>query len=249
MIIDTHCHVIDLEYDNIDEIINRFKDNIMIISGYDSISNRNVIDIVKKYKNVYGTLGFHPSEVDKFSEEDFNYIKNNINNSKIVSIGEIGLDYHYGSNDKEKQIKMFKSLLDLAQSENISVVIHTRDAAQDTMNILKNYKLNVDIHCFGYSLEIAKECIKRGYRLGIGGVLTFKNSKKLVEIVLNIPIENILLETDSPYLTPEPFRGKKNEPFYLSYVIDKISEIKKISIDEVKKITTKNAKEQFDLNI
>lgn len=249
MIIDTHCHVIDLEYDNIDEIINRFKDNIMIISGYDSISNRNVIDIVKKYKNVYGTLGFHPSEVGKFSEEDFNYIKNNINNSKIVGIGEIGLDYHYGSNDKEKQIKMFKSLLDLAQSENISVVIHTRDAAQDTMNILKNYKLNVDIHCFGYSLEIAKECIKRGYRLGIGGVLTFKNSKKLVEIVSNIPIENILLETDSPYLTPEPFRGKKNEPFYLSYVIDKISEIKKISIDEVKKITTKNAKEQFDLNI
>ncbi len=249
MIIDTHCHVIDLEYDNIDEIINRFKDNIMIISGYDSISNRNVIDIVKKYKNVYGTLGFHPSEVDKFSEEEFNYIKNNINNSKIVGIGEIGLDYHYGSNDKEKQIKMFKSLLDLAQSENISVVIHTRDAAQDTMNILKNYKLKVDIHCFGYSLEIAKECIKRGYRLGIGGVLTFKNSKKLVEIVSNIPIENILLETDSPYLTPEPFRGKKNEPFYLSYVIDKISEIKKISIDEVKKITTKNAKEQFDLNI
>ena len=249
MIIDTHCHVIDLEYDNIDEIINRFKNNIMIISGYDSISNRNVIDIVKKYKNVYGTLGFHPSEVDKFSEEEFNYIKNNINNSKIVGIGEIGLDYHYGSNNKEKQIKMFKSLLDLAQSENISVVIHTRDAAQDTMNILKNYKLKVDIHCFGYSLEIAKECIKRGYRLGIGGVLTFKNSKKLVEIVSNIPIENILLETDSPYLTPEPFRGKKNEPFYLSYVIDKISEIKKISIDEVKKITTKNAKEQFDLNI
>ena len=249
MIIDTHCHIIDLEYDNIDEIINRFKDNIMIISGYDPISNRNVIDIVKKYKNVYGTLGFHPSEVDKFSEEEFNYIKNNINNSKIVGIGEIGLDYHYGSNDKEKQIKMFKSLLDLAQSENISVVIHTRDAAQDTMNILKNYKLKVDIHCFGYSLEIAKECIKRGYRLGIGGVLTFKNSKKLVEIVSNIPIENILLETDSPYLTPEPFRGKKNEPFYLSYVIDKISEIKKISVDEVKKITTKNAKEQFDLNI
>lgn len=249
MIIDTHCHVIDLEYDNIDDIINRFKDNIMIISGYDSISNRNVIDIVKKYKNVYGTLGFHPSEVDKFSEEEFNYIKNNINNSKIVGIGEIGLDYHYGLNNKEKQIKMFKSLLDLAQSENISVVIHTRDAAQDTMNILKNYKLKVDIHCFGYSLEIAKECIKRGYRLGIGGVLTFKNSKKLVEIVSNIPIENILLETDSPYLTPEPFRGKKNEPFYLSYVIDKISEIKKISIDEVKKITTKNAKEQFDLNI
>ena len=249
MIIDTHCHVIDLEYDNIDEIINRFKDNIMIISGYDSISNRNVVDIVKKYKNVYGTLGFHPSEVDKFSEEEFNYIKNNINNSKIVGIGEIGLDYHYGSNDKEKQIKMFKLLLDLAQSENISVVIHTRDAAQDTMNILKNYKLKVDIHCFGYSLEIAKECIKRGYRLGIGGVLTFKNSKKLVEIVSNIPIENILLETDSPYLTPEPFRGKKNEPFYLSYVIDKISEIKKISIDEVKKIATKNAKEQFDLNI
>ena len=249
MIIDTHCHVIDLEYDNIDEIINRFKDNIMIISGYDSISNRNGVDIVKKYKNVYGTLGFHPSEVDKFSEEEFNYIKNNINNSKIVGIGEIGLDYHYGSNDKEKQIKMFKLLLDLAQSENISVVIHTRDAAQDTMNILKNYKLKVDIHCFGYSLEIAKECIKRGYRLGIGGVLTFKNSKKLVEIVSNIPIENILLETDSPYLTPEPFRGKKNEPFYLSYVIDKISEIKKISIDEVKKIATKNAKEQFDLNI
>lgn len=249
MIVDTHCHVINLEYDNIDLIINRFKDNIMIISGYDSLSNRNVIDIVKEYKNVYGTLGFHPSEVDKFNEEEFNYIKENINNPKIVGIGEIGLDYHYGSSDKEKQIDMFKSLLNLAKEMHVPVVVHTRDAAQDTMNILKNYDLNIDIHCFSYSLEIANECIKRGYKLGIGGVLTFKNSKKLVEIVSNIPIENILLETDSPYLTPEPFRGKKNEPIYLDYVINKISEIKKISVDEVKKITTKTAIEQFDLNM
>ena len=249
MIVDTHCHVIGLEYDNIDLIINRFKDNIMIISGYDSLSNRNVIDIVKKYRNVYGTLGFHPSKADQFNEAEFNYIKENINNSKIVGIGEIGLDYHYESINKEKQIEMFKSLLNLAKDMHVSVVIHTRDAAQDTMNILKNYNLNIDIHCFSYSLEIAKECIKRGYKLGIGGVLTFKNSKKLVEIVSNIPIESILLETDSPYLTPEPFRGKKNEPIYLDYVINKISEIKGISVDEVKKITTKNAIKQFDLNI
>lgn len=249
MIIDTHCHVLNCEYDDIDSVIKRFSNNIMIVSGYDSNSNKEVINIVNKYKNVYGTLGFHPSEVDSFNENELIYIKNNLSNPKIVGIGEIGLDYHYGSENKEKQIIMFDKLLSLAKDNKMPVVIHTRDAAFDTMEILKNYNLKVDIHCFSYSLDIAKECIKRGYKLGIGGVVTFKNAKKLLDVLSSIPLDNILLETDCPYLTPEPFRKYKNEPFYLNYTAQKIAEIKGISLDDVIKITTKNAVSQFDLNI
>lgn len=245
--IDTHCHVLNIEYNNIDDIINRSNNDLIIVSGYDQKSNRDVVDIVNKYNNIYGTLGFHPSDEEKFNDEEYKYIKDNLKNPKIIGIGEIGLDYYYGKDNKVNQIKLFKILLDLAQEENMPVVIHTRDAAQDTMDILKNYDLKVDIHCFSYSLDVAKECVKRGYRLGIGGVITFKNSKKLVEVVENIPIENILLETDSPYLTPEPFRGKKNEPYYLKYVVEKISEIKNIDSYELIKITNLNARNQFNL--
>lgn len=249
MIIDTHCHILNCEYDDIDSVIKRFNNNIIIISGYDSKSNREVMDIIGKYNNVYGTLGYHPSEVNSFNEEEYNFILKNLCNRKIVGIGEIGLDYYYGSDNKNNQIKMFKDLLDLAKEYDKPVVIHTRDAALDTMNILKDYNLRIDIHCFSYSLEIAYECIKRGYKLGIGGVLTFKNGKKLVDIVNRIPLSSILLETDSPYLTPEPFRGHKNEPYYLKYVIEKIAEIKNVSAYEVVKATTENAKSQFDLKI
>lgn len=249
MIIDTHCHILKCEYDDIDSVIKRFGNNIIIISGYDSESNREVIDIVNKYSNVYGTLGYHPSEVNSFNLEEYNFILNNLNNPKIVGIGEIGLDYYYGSDNKEKQIEMFKSLLDLACKYNKPVVIHTRDASLDTMDVLKAYDLKVDIHCFSYSLEVARECIKRGYKLGIGGVITFKNAKKLIDVVKEIPLSSILLETDSPYLTPEPFRGSKNEPIYLEYIIKQIAIIKDTSIEEVVKVSTDNAISQFDLNI
>ena len=238
--VDTHCHITSEYYDNINEVINKMKDNIIIVSGTNKDDIKEVIELCK-YKNVYGTIGIYPTE-----GLDLKIIEDNINNKKIVGIGEIGLDYHLEHN-KEEQINKFIKQLDLARKYNKCVVIHTRDAIQDTYDILKNYKdLKKVIHCYSGSLEMAKEFIKINCRLGIGGVLTFKNSK-LKDVVKEIDLKYILLETDSPFLTPEPYRGTKNEPYNVIYVAKKIAEIKGISLEEVLNITTNNAKEQFDL--
>ena len=238
--VDTHCHITSEYYSNINEVINKMKDNIIIVSGTNKDDIKEVIELCK-YKNVYATIGIYPTE-----ELDLKVIEDNINNKKIVGIGEIGLDYHLEHN-KDEQINKFIKQLDLARKYNKTVVIHTRDAIQDTYDILKNYKdLKKVIHCYSGSLEMAREFIKIGCRLGIGGVLTFKNSK-LKDVVKEIDLKYILLETDSPFLTPEPFRGTKNEPYNVIYVAKKIAEIKNISLEDVLEITTNNAKEQFDL--
>ena len=238
--VDTHCHITSEYYDNIDEVINKMQNNIIIVSGTNKEDIKEVIELCK-YKNVYGTIGIYPTE-----ELDLKIIEENINNKKIVGIGEIGLDYHLEHN-KEEQISKFIKQLDLARKYNKTVVIHTRDAIQDTYDILKNYKdLKKVIHCYSGSLEMAREFIKINCKLGIGGVLTFKNSK-LKDVIKEIDLKYILLETDSPFLTPEPYRGTKNEPYNVIYVAKKIAEIKNISLEEVLDITTRNAKEQFDL--
>ena len=249
MYIDTHCHIFSSDYSSVDEIISEMKNNIMIVSGYDRVSNKEVLDLINKYSNIYGVIGIHPSEVDDYLDSDLDFIVNNINNPKIVGIGEVGLDYHFEKEKKEKQKELFIKQLELAKKYNKPVVIHSRDAIKDTIDIIKNYDLKMDMHCYSGSLEVAQELVKMNIKLGIGGVLTFKNSEKLKEIVKNIDLENILLETDSPYLSPEPYRGKQNKPSYIYYVIEKIAEIKNVSIDEVIKITTDNAIKQFDLNI
>lgn len=246
MIIDTHCHLSKNDYENLDEIISNMN-GIIIISGCNDETNKQVIEIVNKYENVYGTLGVHPEEIDKLTDNSFKYIQQNLNNSKIVAIGEIGLDYYWNKENKQNQQALFRKQLEIAQTYNLPVVVHSRNAIEDTYNILKEYKLKGDIHCFGSSLEMANKFIKLGYKIGIGGVVTFKNSFKLKEIVKEISLDNILLETDSPYLTPEPFRGKKNEPKNVVYVAKKIAELKNISFDEVVDITTSNAKTLFDL--
>lgn len=236
--VDTHCHITSEYYDNIDEVINKMKDNIIIVSGTNKENIKEVINLCN-YKNVYGTIGIYPTE-----ELDLKIIEDNINNKKIVGIGEIGLDYHLEHN-KEEQINKFIKQLDLARKYNKTVVIHTREAMQDTYDILKNYKdLKKVIHCYSGSLEMAKEFIKIGCRLGIGGVLTFKNSK-LKDVIKEIDLKYLLLETDSPFLTPEPYRGTKNEPYNIIYVAKKIAEIKNISLEEVLEVTTLNAKDQF----
>lgn len=250
MIIDTHCHLDPKEYSNLEEVIKRMKNNIMITSGTDLESSLNVINLCNKYENVYGTIGYHPTELENYSQENMNIIESNLNNPKVVGIGEIGLDYHYGKENKNIQIQVFKYQLDLARKYNMPVVIHSRDALEDTLNIIKQYKdLKITMHCFSYSKEIAKELIKMNVKIGIGGVLTFKNSVKLKELVKEIDLKNVLLETDSPYLTPEPYRGKQNEPIYVKYVAQEIAKLKKISEEEVEKITTSNAISQFDLKL
>ena len=248
MLIDTHCHLEEKEYEDLDGIINNM-DGYMIASGYNDETNLEVIDLVNKYDNVYGVIGIHPEEVNNITDNSFKIIEDNINNPKIVGIGEIGLDYYYVKDNKDKQIELFKKQIKLAEKYNKPIVVHSRDAAQDTYNILKDIKVKCDIHCFSYSYEMACEFVKLGFRLGIGGVLTFKNSKNLKEVVGKLELDNFLLETDSPYLTPEPFRGHKNNPSNVLLVAKKIAEIRNLDYNDVIDILNRNAKNQFDLDI
>lgn len=247
--IDTHCHIYSEYYDDISSLIDDIKKNginKIIINGCDMKSNLEVLKLTKKYDIVYGALGFHPTELDNYSDDSIKWLEENINNDKIVAIGEIGLDYHYENADKEKQIKAFNEQLQLAEKYKKPIIVHTRDAIQDTYNILKKYKLKGSIHAFSGSLEMAKEFINLGYYIGVGGVCTFKNAKNIVNVIKNISTEYILLETDSPYLTPEPYRGKINTPKNISIIADKIAEIKQINISEVVDVTTDNANALFD---
>lgn len=248
MLIDTHCHLSSDDYNNLDEIINEF-DGIMIASGCDLKTNKEVIELVNKYDNVYGTLGIHPEEIENFKESDLKFIEDNLNNKKIVGIGEIGLDYYWVKDNKEQQKELFIKQLDIAKKYNKAVIVHSREAIQDTYDILKKYNLKGSIHCFNSSLEMAREFIKIGYKIGVGGVLTFKNSKKLQEIVKDIDLKDILLETDSPYLTPEPYRGQRNKPSNVYYVALKLAELKNLSIEDIINQTEENALKEFSINI
>ena len=202
MQIDTHCHLSYVDYDNLDEVVKNI--DIAITSGCNDKTNKEVLDIVSKYKNIYGTLGIHPEDIDSISDNSFDFIIDNLNNDKIVAIGEIGLDYYWVKDNKEEQKMLLRKQMELAEKYNMPVVIHSRDAIEDTYNILKDYKVKGVIHCFSSSYEMALKFIKLGYKIGIGGVVTFKNSKKLQEIVEKLDLKDILLETDSPYIAPEP---------------------------------------------
>ena len=252
MLIDTHCHLEKKDYSNLEEIIHHMDGNIMIASADNLESSYEVDELTKKYNNIYGTIGFHPSELENFNEETLNKLEQLLQNKKIVGIGEIGLDYHYGKEDSELQKEAFIKQIELAIKHNLPIVIHSRDAIEDTLEIIKKYpNIKMDFHCYGYSLEIAKELLKinPSIKFGIGGVLTFKNSKKLKEVVEYLEMKNILLETDSPFLAPEPLRGSKNEPYNVKYVAEYIASMKNISKEEVEKITSNNAILQFDLKI
>lgn len=247
--IDTHCHILKEYYDNIDEIVNDM-DGYMINAGIDDKSNLEVIELANKYDKIFGVIGIQPEEVDKITSDSYKIIEDNINNPKIVGIGEIGLDYYWTDETKELQLEVFDKLMSIAYKNNKPVVIHSREAIKDTYDIIKKYPgIKAVLHCYSSSLEMAREFIKLGVMLGIGGVLTFKNSKKLVEVVEEIPLEYLLLETDSPYLSPEPFRGKTNKPSNVRIVAEKIAEIKNISVEEVINATSMNAKRMFNLNI
>lgn len=248
MLIDTHCHLYSEYYSDIDDIVNLAKKsnvNILINNGCDSKSNKEVIDLLDKYKNMYGAIGIHPEEVDNYSLNDIKFIEDNLNNKKVVAIGEIGLDYHYSKENKEKQIKLFELQLDIANKYKVPVIIHSRDATEDTINILRKYNIKGVIHSFSGSLETAKIYIKMGFLLGINGVVTFKNCN-LKDILVNIGLNNIILETDSPYLTPVPYRGKQNNPSHILDIAKYISEIFNVSLEEVSKITTKNVLDLYN---
>lgn len=253
MLIDTHCHLGKDDYDDINEIVENMKDNIMIASGVDLETNKEVIELISRYNNVYGTLGFHPEYADTTDIDMWiKYMEENLNNPKIVGVGEVGLDYHYEGFDKVKQKELFVKMINLAKKYNKTLVIHTRDAVADTLEILKSNDIRgikVTLHCFSESIEMAREFLKLGCKFGIGGVVTFKNGRKLQEVVSAIDLSNFVLETDSPYLAPEPYRGTKNEPKNTYYVAKKIGEIKGLSTEEVIRITTENSIKQYNLEV
>jgi TatD DNase family protein len=246
--VDTHCHIFLADYPDIDDVIKRMDNNIIIVSGVDDASNKEVLRLCSMYDNVYGTLGIHPESAN--DNYDLDFISNHINDPKIVAVGEIGLDYYYTKETRDEQIDLFCRQIEIAISNNKPIVVHSRDAISDTYDIIKKYDIGskTDIHCFSGSLEMAREFIKLGCKLGIGGVITFKNSGRIKDVVKNVDISNLLLETDSPYMTPVPFRGKRNEPYNIRYVAEAISDIKGISLDDVLKITSENAYKLFNFN-
>ena len=249
MYIDTHCHVLSEYYDDIEMVISECRNNDIekiIVNGCDINSNREVLELVNKYDIVYGAIGFHPTELDDFKEEYFKFLEDNLDNPKIVAVGEIGLDYHYDNTDKEKQVYIFKKQLDIASKYNKPIIVHSRDCIQDTYNILKKYRLTGSIHCFSGSVEMAREFVKIGYKLGIGGIITYKNAKTIKEVLKDIDLSYILLETDSPYLTPSLYRGEDNSPKYIPIIANEIASIKGISNKEVAVTTTANAEGLFD---
>lgn len=250
MLIDTHCHLLSSCYDDvtteINEAINAGVDKI-IINGYDVQSSIEAVELAKKHDEVYAAVGIGPENIDNITESDINKILELSFNDKVVAIGEIGLDYYWTKENKETQINVFKSMLDIANKRNLPVIVHTRESIMDTYNLLTTYNVTGILHCYSGSLEMAREFIKKGFLIGIGGVVTFKNAKKLKEVVKEIPLENISLETDSPYLTPEPYRGKPNNPSYLTYIVSEIAKIKNISNEEVISVTSNNVMGKFDL--
>lgn len=249
-IINTHSHVNMLRETNIDEAIQNAIDN-KIVTIVPSSSAQDIFDtdnFIKKYNDVYGYVGVFPEEVKDFSDKTLSDMEEIIkSNPKIIGIGEIGLDYYWDKSFKELQKEVFIKQIEFANQMNLPLNIHSREAHLDTLEILKKYNKNSTaiMHCFSGSLEFARECIKEGIYIALGGVVTFKNAKKTKEVAKNIPLEYLLLETDDPYLAPVPFRGKENQPMYVKYVAQEIANLRGITPEEVAKTSTENAKKIF----
>ena len=248
MLVDTHCHIFSEYYDDIDEVVMRARDagiTMLIVNGIDRRTNEEVLELVKKYDIVYGALGFQPEVAESVIDDDFRFIEEHINDDKIVAVGEIGLDYHYDV-DKEKQKNVFKRQLEIAKKYNKPVIVHSRECIQDTYDILKASSVKGIMHCYSGSVEMAREFCKIGFYLGIGGIVTFKNAVKLVDVIKDVGLEYIVLETDSPYLSPEPYRGKRNEPINVGVILQKICALKGLDYKDASDITTGNVLRLFD---
>lgn len=250
LFVDTHCHIQDDKLiSNVESVVNNAFLNdvkIIVVNGCDTVTNKLAIELGEKFDSVYAAVGYHPTE-----EEDVNikYIEETLKLNKVVAIGEIGLDYYYTKENAEFQKSKLIKQLDLAVKYDKPVIIHNRNATDDLYHILKNYKGKIRgiIHCFSGSIETANMFINLGFFLGIGGVLTFKNNTNLREALKNIPIDKVVLETDSPYLAPEPYRGSVNEPKHVVEVAKMMANIYNLSLEEVSFLTSKNALDLFEI--
>lgn len=253
MIFDTHAHYdADQFQEDRQELLRSMPEQgvgTILNVGADWDSVTEAVALAQKHPHVYAAVGLHPDEVGVLDEEKFAVLKEQCKQEKVLAVGEIGLDYYWDTESHDVQKQWFIRQLELAREMNLPVIIHSRDAAEDTLQIMKEHAqgLRGVIHCFSYSRELAEEYVKMGFHIGVGGVVTFKNGRKLKEVVEAIPLPRILLETDCPYLAPEPYRGKRNQSAYLSYVAKEIADIKNVTVEEVIEQTERNGKELFGI--
>ena len=249
MLIDTHAHLNMLTNPDFEIIEARFSDVKEIIvptAGVEDIDD--VLKLAENDSDIYAALGVHPEYADSFDEEKAKIILKKARHNKVVAIGEIGLDYYHNKENKISQKKCFQTQLEIAKELDLPVIIHDREAHADTLEILKAQKMEkVLLHCFSGSVEFMKECTKLGFKIALGGVVTFKNAKTIKEVAAEIDLKDLMLETDCPYLTPHPFRGMENSPKYIGFVAKEIAKIKNIPYETIMFQTTKNAKEFFNI--
>lgn len=249
MLIDTHCHIYKSEMENAQEIIKEAAKNdiSIILNGTDPQSNLEILELSDKYNNVYAALGYFHTFADKITDEDISLLDSQLENDKVIAVGEIGLDYYYTKENKDKQKELFEEMLNLARNHDLPVIVHSRKSIQDTFDILKKHDVVGSMHCYQGSAEMAQQFIKLGFYIGIGGPITHTNNKKTKRMVKKIDINHLLVETDSPYLTPEEKKGEENTSLNLKYIIRKIAEELGMQEDEVIRITTQNAKRLFNI--
>ena len=249
MLIDTHCHVYNSEMENAEEIIrDAAKNDIQVIlNGTNPLSNKEILELSSRHENVHAALGYFHSLADEITDEDISILDRQLGNDNVIAVGEIGLDYYHTKDNKDKQKELFEKMLDLAQKHSLPVIVHSRKSIQDTFDILKRHDVVGSMHCYQGSAEMAQEFIKLGFFIGIGGPITHANNKKIRKMVKKIDINHMLVETDSPYLTPEEKKGEENTSLNLKYIIKKIAEELNMKEDDVMKITTENARYLFKI--
>lgn len=254
LIFETHSHYDDETFDEDRDILLKSLAShgvgYVVDVGADMESSRAALSLSEQYDFVYAALGVHPSDTEGLTESDMDWIRVHADHEKVVAIGEIGLDYHWPEPSPDIQKKWFVRQIKLAKEVELPIIVHSRDAAEQTMKIIteeKAYDCGGVIHCYSYSPEMAEEYVKMGFYIGVGGVVTFKNGRKLKQTVEKIPLEHIVVETDCPYLSPEPNRGRRNDSRNLSYVVEAIASLKGVSVDEVIRVTTENAKDLYQL--
>ena len=249
MLIDTHTHI-DMENfaDRFDAVVQTAKDygvEKVVIPGVEPSGFDRIIKLCEEYPDVYGAVGVHPEELNSYNEEAESRIKELLKHKKIIAIGEIGLDYYWDKSQIEKQKEIFERQILIAKQAQKPILVHDREAHPDSFEILKKThaaETGVVMHCFSGSPEFAQQCINEGFYIALGGVVTFKNAKKVKEVAKTVPLDKLLLETDAPYMTPVPFRGKENQPAYVKFVAEEIAKLRGVSFEEIAEATTANAK-------
>ncbi|MDA7028394.1 TatD family hydrolase [Bacillus sp. CLL-7-23] len=254
MLFDTHAHLNAEQYhEDLKEVIARAREEKVeriVVVGFDRPTINCAMELIEEYEFIYAAIGWHPVDAIDMTDEDLSWIKELSSHEKVVALGEMGLDYHWDKSSKDVQKEVFRKQIALAKEVNLPIVIHNRDATEDVITILREEgaeQVGGIMHCFTGSAEIAKECIDMNFYISFGGPITFKNAKKPKEVAKQIPIDRVLIETDCPYLTPHPFRGKRNEPSYVKFVAEQIAELKGLTYEEVAAKTTENAKKLFNI--